>query len=632
MRMMVIDPMKKQLFVVLFLLSLVFSVSGQKAEKPEVVDQNLRKNVAYLASDELAGRRTGEAGATMAAGFVANQFANLKLKPGVAGTSKGNKSTSGYMQAFPYFSGVDLGADNLLKIKVGPMTATVVLRSNWMPVGFSSAGAVAETDIVFAGFGIASEELKYDDFTGLDVKDKVVLVFKGTPESGNPHSLFAKFEDIRVKAKIAHDKGAKALLVIAGEPKLEDDGLAKLKFDQTLGDTAVPAAVIARPVGAMLLGDKSEAELANDEKFIAMRKDAAGKVSVSLSGRPRATAEIKVDLVKKPAEAYNVIGILPGNDPALKNEAIVIGAHYDHLGHGGTSSLAPNSTDIHHGADDNASGTSAIIEIARQAVKRKDNKRTLIFMAFSGEEEGLIGSKFYVNNPVFPIANTVAMINLDMVGRLRDDKLSVGGMGTATEWNELIKRRNEIYFDTENGYGVGKKFNLQLNDDGFGPSDHSSFYGKKIPVLFFFTGSHEDYHKPSDTPEKINYDGVKDIVYYVSDVLRNIDQAAQKPTYTVAKTTPMGGGRGFTISLGTVPSYTESTDGMLLDGVRDGSPAAKAGLKPGDKIVKLAGKDIRNVSDYTFVLGEMKAGEEYEVVVMRGTERLTMKITPVRRN
>lgn len=627
--------MKKQLSGFLFLLVFVASVSAQKdnVAQSQATSQNLQKNITYLASDQLDGRRTGEAGATVAAGYVANQFANLKLKPGVAGKTKG-RETSGFLQPFPYFSGVELGTDNLLKIDLPQVAATINLKSNWMPVGSSSNGAIAKTAIVFAGYGIVSEELKFNDYANLDVTGKIVLVFSGTPESGSPHSLFTKFEDIRVKAKIAHDKGAAALLVISGEQKFEDDKLTKLKFDQTLGDTAVPVGVIARPIGAMLLGDKSEAELKQDESFIAVRKegDRYG-VGLTLTGRPQATAELKVDLVRKKADAYNVIGILPGKDPVLKNEAIIVGAHYDHLGRGGSESLAVNSTEIHHGADDNASGTSAIIEIARRFAASKDNKRTIIFMAFSGEEEGLIGSKFYINNPVFPLENTVAMINLDMVGRLREDKLSVGGIGTAEEWNQLVKRRNEIYFDNDNGYGIGRKFNLQLSDDGFGPSDHSSFYGKKIPVLFFFTGSHEDYHKPSDTADKINYEGATNIVYFVSDILRSIDQNAKKPAYAVAKTTPMGGGRsGFSVSLGTVPSYTESTDGLALDGVRDNSPAAAAGVKPGDKIVKLAGREIRNISDYVYVLGEMKAGEEYEIVVMRGTERLTMKIVPVKRN
>lgn len=346
------------------------------------------------------------------------------------------------------------------------------------------------------------------------------------------------------------------------------------------------------------------------------------------------------DELNMPAKRYdtsNVIGILEGNDPVLKKEAIVIGAHYDHLGHGGPGSLAANSTEIHHGADDNASGVAAIIELARQFAKEKRNKRTIIFIAFSGEEEGLFGSSFYVQNPVFPLDKTVAMINLDMVGRLKDQKLTIGGIGTASEWRNLSEAINRTSrYDTSLSSRdcplPATAFTLQLNEDGFGPSDHSSFYGKKVPVLFFFTGTHNDYHKPTDTADKINYGGEDNVISYVAAISKAIDQNPVRPTYTVAKSSGISGGRsGFNISLGTIPNYADSTDGLLLDGVRDGSPAAKAGVKAGDKVVKLAGKDIRNVMDYTYVLGEMKAGEEYEIVVLRGTERLTLKIVPVKR-
>ncbi|MBC7900264.1 MAG: M20/M25/M40 family metallo-hydrolase, partial [Saprospiraceae bacterium] len=363
------------------------------------------------------------------------------------------------------------------------------------------------------------------------------------------------------------------------------------------------------------------------EEFVAMRKDMTGKVTVTLRDAVP-TLDLRVNLVKKQTGAHNVIGILEGTDPVLKNEAIAIGAHYDHLGRGGRGSLDVNSKEIHHGADDNASGTSAILEVARQFAREKKNKRTIIFIAFSGEEEGLLGSNFYVNNPVFPIENTVAMINLDMVGRLKDNKLTIGGVGTAKDWNETLKRRNEVMFDTVDGYGAGPKFNLQLNEDGFGPSDHSSFYGKKIPVLFLFTGTHENYHKPSDTADKVNYSGLTQITNFVGGIVKTIDQNPLQPTYTVAKSSGTMGRTGFSVTLGTVPNYADSTDGLLLDGVRDNSPAAKAGIKAGDKIVKLAGKEVRNVSDYTFILGEMKAGQEYEVLVIRGTERVLLKIVP----
>lgn len=264
----------------------------------------------------------------------------------------------------------------------------------------------------------------------------------------------------------------------------------------------------------------------------------------------------------------------------------------------------------------------------------------MIFIAFSGEEEGLFGSNFYVNNPVFPLDRTVAMINLDMVGRLKDDKLTIGGIGTASEWRQMVNSSNLTSKDIGTGNLIKAStgapvdvlnFDLQLNDDGFGPSDHSSFYGKKVPVLFFFTGTHNDYHKPTDTAEKINYVGENKIIAYVRMIARDIDENPQRPTYTVVKTAIQGGRTGFNISLGTIPNYADSTDGMLIDGVRDNSPAATAGLRAGDKIVKLAGRDIRNVMDYTFMLGEMKAGEEYEIVVVRGGEQMTFKIVPIKR-
>jgi hypothetical protein len=600
--------MKKHLLGSLLLLSFALGVSAQKAAvaKPDAAQERLRTDVTYLASDKLEGRRTGEAGAIAAADYVSKRFASLKLKPA--------------RQKFPYFSGVELGAGNALKINLPETAATAKLRTDFMPAGFSSNGEVGPTDVVFAGYGVVSEEAKIDDYKGLDVTGKIVLVFNGTQDGiGNPHSLLARFADARVKAKVAHDKGAKALLIISGEAKLSDDRLANLSFDQALGDTAIPTAVIARPVGVMLLGGSSEEDLKQDEEFIKLRKD-AGDIGLNLTGRPKATASLTVALTKKQVEAANVVGILPGTDPALKNEAIVIGAHYDHLGHGGEGSLDVNSKEIHHGADDNASGTSAMLELAARFAKAKNNKRTIIFIAFSGEEEGLIGSKFYVNNPLFPLDKTVAMINMDMVGRLKDGKLTVGGIGTASEFKALAEAKN-----------MGAKYTLELSEDGFGPSDHSSFYGKQVPVLFLFTNSHADYHKPSDTADKINYAGLSSIVDYAGELAKAIDQNAVKPTYSVAKSSGLMGRPSFAVTLGVMPNYSDGGSGMILDAVRDGSPADKAGLKAGDKVIMLAGKEVRNANDYTVVLGEMKAGQEYEVILIRGSEKMTLKVVPTAR-
>src|SRR5258708_30325161 len=281
-------------------------------------------------------------------------------------------------------------------------------------------------------------------------------------------------------------------------------------------------------------------------------------------------------------------------------------------------------------------------------------RRTIVFIAFSGEEEGLIGSNYYVNHPIVPLANTVAMINMDMIGRMRQttaksgdseittDSLIVGGVGTATEWREIIKKGNDSQvFASPTLIGGGGAsstvaipipfFNLTLNEDGYGPSDHSSFYSKQIPVLFFWTGNHEDYHKPSDTADKINYDDEARVLSLVLRIVHDVDSSAKRPSYAVAKSESAGRSTGFRVYLGTIPNYADTNDGLLLDGVRDDSPAARAGVKAGDRITKIDGRDVHNVYDYTYALGEMKAGQEYVIEVLRGTERLTLKITPAAR-
>ena len=363
--------------------------------------------------------------------------------------------------------------------------------------------------------------------------------------------------------------------------------------------------------------------------------------------------------MRKEVPAYNVVGVLEGSDPVLKNEYIVIGAHYDHLGRGGegSGSLSPDSGEIHHGADDNASGTAGLLELARVfKIQRPRLRRSLIFIAFGAEEEGLLGSNYYVKNPVIPLANTVAMINMDMIGRMKDRKLTIGGVGTASEWREIIKGANtaqKVSVSSDAALGTpivtgtngvpivvsanGKPivtfdpngaFSLTLTEDGFGPSDHASFYIKQIPVLFFWTGTHSDYHKPSDTFEKINYNDEVRILRLVAHIVRDVDELEKRPTFVTAKSEPTPRASGFRVYIGTIPNYADSTNGLLIDGVREDSPAAKAGIKAGDRVVKIGDREVKNVYDYTYALGEMKAGQEYVFEVMRGNEKLTLKVTP----
>jgi hypothetical protein len=687
---------QKTLRILLALLLLAPSALAQSAAKsaaPEV--ERLRAHVTYLASEKLEGRRTGTEGAEAAARYVADEFKRLGLRPGVPvhAPSYGTNHTSvlvppTYFQTFPYVAGVELGKGNALTATrrgdAGtPLAIDFKVGEDWMPLGFGSNGKI-EAPVVFVGYGITAAEQNYDDYKGAGASGKVALAFAGSPDGDNPHGRFTRAGELRFKAAAARAAGAKALVVIATDENFKSDKLSRLRYDNAGGDAGLPIIVLSRTAAAKILGLVGAPLLAEFEKSL---RGAGGGGPVAVVGDAElargVVLNLTTDVMRKNAPAANVVGILEGSDPKLKNEVIVIGAHYDHLGRGGegSGSLAGREGEVHYGADDNASGTAGLLELARLfAAEREKLRRTVVFIAFGGEEEGLIGSSYYVQNPLLPLEQTVAMLNMDMIGRLRNGALNVGGIGTATELRALVEELNRGYKVTLNPPDEGKKvaenakdhdlnvkaaeqvkpdrevrvmtsdpivvtgtngqtavtarpaerFALRLSEDGFGPSDHSSFYARRVPVLFFFTGSHEDYHKPSDTADRINYEGEAQILQLVRDIVYRLQQTDTRPTYAVAKA-EANTRTTFRISLGTVPSYGESTDGLKLDAVREGSPAAAAGLKAGDKIVKLAGRDIRNVYDYTQALSEMKAGQEYEVELLRDGQRLTLKLTPAER-
>lgn len=630
---------QKTLRLLLALILVAPSAFAQSAAQPAAAApdaERLRAHVIYLASDQLEGRRTGTPGAEAAARYVADQFQRLGLKPGLPAhpPAAGPRQPSimypaSYFQTFPYVAGVELGKGNALtatrRADAGvPLAIDFKVGEDWMPLGFGSNGK-AEGALAFVGYGITAAEQNFDEYKGADVKGKVALAFAGTPDGDNPHGRFTRAGELRFKAAAARAAGAQALVVIAAEEKFKDERLARLRYDNAGGDAGLPLAVISRQAAAKILGLVGPPLLAEFEKSL-RGGGGGGPVAVMQDAEPGrgVVFSLTTDVVRKNAPAANVVGVLEGSDPKLKSEAIVLGAHYDHLGLGGEGSLAGREGEVHHGADDNASGTAGLLELARLlAADRKSMRRTVVFVAFGGEEEGLIGSSHYVQNPATPLEGTVAMLNMDMIGRLRGGALNVGGVGTAAELRPLVEELNKVASGPE-------RFALRLSEDGYGPSDHSSFYARRVPVLFFFTGSHEDYHKPSDTADRVNYEGEAQVLGLVRDIVYRLQERDARPAYAVAKA-EANTRTTFRISLGTVPSYGESTDGLKLDAVREGSPAAAAGLKAGDKIVRLAGRDIRNVYDYTQALSEMKAGQEYEVELLRDGQRLKLKVTPVAR-
>jgi Zn-dependent M28 family amino/carboxypeptidase len=577
--------MKLQRFTLLIAALLIAHTAIAQELGPSA--EKLQQYVTYLASDELDGRRTGTAGANEAAKYIAKEFERLGIRPAPATDSrKINVMLARYLQTFPYIGSVELGKNNVLSAR-GSETLNFRVGEDWMPLGISTNRKLELTEVVFAGYGITANELNHNDYKGTYSKNQVAVIQKGTPDGDNPHGRFTTAGQLRFKVAAAQSAGVGALLIISSEDDLKNDALAKLHYDNA-GLAGIPVAVISKQAAEKLKNAKQ--------------------------------VTLTTDVVRADVPAHNVVGVIEGSDPVLKNESIVIGAHYDHLGRGGEGSLAPRPREIHHGADDNASGTAGVLELARIfGAQQPKLKRTLVFIAFSGEEEGLLGSNYYVNHPLMPLDKTVAMINMDMIGRMKDRKLIIGGVGTAKEWRGLITT------------GSNGAFELTMNEDGYGPSDHSSFYSKQIPVLFFWTGTHNDYHKPSDTFEKINYNDEARILSLVARIVKDVDSADPRLTFTTAKSDPPRGG-GFHVYLGTIPNYADTNDGLLLDGVRDDSPAAKAGLKAGDRVVKIGSRDVKNVYDYTAALGEMKAGQEYVIEVLRGGEKLTLKIVPQSRN
>jgi len=577
-------------------------------------EEEIRRDVKVLASDEYEGRATATKGGALAADYVERRMQEAGLMT--------------RRQRFPFQAGVKVGEKTTLVLSHVDAAGKELWASgdsegssSFRPVGFSANGSV-KGPVVFCGFGIAAPEAGFDELAGVDVKGKVVLLLDRTPafEKASPLAKDGalRYGQLRYKVMLAKEKGALAVLVTSSSrPDAGGDpSLLPLSGGAFQGDVGIPVADIARSRAARL------AEAAGTTlELLQSEIERSGKpASRELPG---VSAALSVDLVRERREAENVIGVRPGTDPALSKETIVVGAHMDHLGYGEVGgSLAESAVgkEIHNGADDNASGTAALLDLARRLPK---TRRTLVFIAFSGEEMGLLGSAAYVKDAPIPLASTVAMLNMDMVGRLEKKKLTVGGMGTAEEWASLVPecaQRADIGIAPES--------------DGYGPSDHSSFYGKGVPVLFLFTGAHADYHRPSDDWEKIDFAGTDRITRFASEVVTSIDALEKRPTHKAAAGNPHGGelepSRGPSVYLGTIPDYSETErPGVRLTGVREGSPAAAAGLLSGDVIVEFDGHEVRSVQDYTYVLFAKKQGDKVSIVVERGDARARVSLTAI---
>ena len=590
------------------LLALSLAVAAAPAAKLGDDAQRYLEHVKTLAAPEMKGRGAGSPELDDAADYIAAKFEEYGLEPA---------GENGYRQSLTVTTGAEMGQQNRLLTKNVAGEQTLDLDEQWAPINFSSSGEVAGP-VVFVGYGATSEEKGYDDYAGVDVKDKLVVILRyeppvfGTQEGDGPRR-YSRHANLIAKAINARNHGAKAVILVNGD------------MPEDRSDELIRFGTVAGPADAGILMVQVKNDVADGwlrrsgQSLQRLQRD------IDATNQPRSfelaenfKVELAVDIERKRAEVSNVVGYLPGET----DEYVIIGAHYDHLGLGDISSLAPDLIgQVHHGADDNASGVAGVLELARRfGDRKKPLERGLLFMTFAGEEIGLLGSAHWVDQPTKPLDKAVAMLNMDMVGRIDKGKVYIGGVGTAPLFNEVVERVDENY-----------SFVADYSESGYSASDHTSFLGKDIPALFFFSGLHSDYHKPSDTWDKINAEAAVELVDLVGRVTEELAQAEERPQFTQVAppshghgSSGDGAGGGYGPYFGSIPDFAEIPDGVRFADIRPESPAAKGGLEAGDILTSFDGKPIKNLYDFTYALRDSKVGQTVEVGYLRdGAERTT---------
>ncbi|MDF1611067.1 M28 family peptidase [Stygiobacter electus] len=591
----------KKLLILLFIVH-VINFAQDKDHNPEITAKEIKSHLEFLASDKMKGRFSGSPEERMAGEYIKEQFKSYGLKPAFNGS---------WFQEFPFIEKVEMTKINSVKIISDNKKQVLKPSIDFTTLGFSGKTKI-NSELVFVGYGISAPKLNYDDYNGIDVKGKIVIAMKNHPEHDSSKSEFEKFISLRNKANTAKEKGAVGIIFVNGYYPKNDDLLSEPKYDGAPAMKDFAVIQIKREIIESLLKSKN---------FLLEKI----QKQIDINKKPNSfeLKNIIVDLSTEVKEvqktARNVGGILEGTDPVLKNEYIVIGAHYDHLGIDqlkDASMYKGTDKQIHNGADDNASGTTGVLEVAEKFASVKNNlKRSILFLAFSGEELGILGSTYFTNNSPIEINKIVAMLNMDMVGRLNNENnLTIIGSGTSSKWKEILNNKNKY------------DFKLSMSDGGSGGSDHQAFSNKNIPVLFFFTGTHNDYHKPSDDVDKINFTGEEKVLNFVFDIGNEIQQLPEKPDYVkVVEQAQRPTGRA-RVTVGTVPEFGYNGNGYKLSGTTEGGPAAKAGLKSGDIIIKFGPKSVGNIYDFMYAVQDYKAGDKVDVIVLRDGKEMTFTL------
>ena len=573
-------------------------------------------DIKFLASKELKGRATGSPELEKAAAFIAGKFREFGLQPA---------DGKSFYQAFSVTTNARLGKANRFQFTEDGHTAALHFPQDFIPFNFSSAGKLTGS-VVFVGYGITAPEYGYDDYAGIDAQGRIVLMLRHEPQEFDEKSVFAgksytQHAQFAFKASNAKNHGAVGVILISDRANHRSDPDQLESFGRTEGPAEVGIPFV------QLKTEKVEPWFAaagkNLDSIEADIDRTLQPESFAFPDSIRVDASVDIELAVK--TVHNVAGYLPGET----DEYVILGAHYDHLGLGEQFALDPDQAGtVHPGADDNASGTSGVIELARWFSTQPKQKRGILFLTFAGEELGLLGSGYYAEHPDYPLGKAVAMINMDMIGRVRNDKVYVGGVGTGTSFRDLLDRETP-------------KFGLHVDysdSSGYGSSDHTSFTAKQVPVLFFFSGLHSDYHKASDTWDKIDAPEAVKLLRLVADVTDELREDPGRPQYV--RVAPAAGAEGHAGSagaggygpyFGSIPDFGEGVKGVKFSDITPASPAAKAGLKAEDVMVEFDGKPIQNLYDFTYALQAKKPGDTVKVKVLRGGQPVEVSVVLTRR-
>jgi Zn-dependent M28 family amino/carboxypeptidase len=587
-------------------LGLVLSAAAIPAQNRAT---SVRDHVQTLASNAFEGREAGTAGERRAADYIAAQLARIGAKP--------LPGRANMFVPFAFTAGSrDGGSRVSVQSGTGAPRAFTGAR-DVVALSFSDDADVSG-EVVFAGYGIVvpeSQTFGYDSYVGLDVKDKVVLVLRYFPEDADQatRAILARYSDLRYKAMAARQRGAKGILVATGPSSPNAGTTIAMTFDTALAGSGISAASISAGVAQAILGQRSLQEL--QKALDGGNPHVAGVATGS-------TVQMKTAVIRQKHEGRNVVAYLPATAPVtgVARPWVALGAHYDHLGRGtGGNSLAgrDQAGQPHVGADDNASGTAAVLLAAEELSKRARARHVLIGL-WSAEEIGLIGSSAFLANGGVAATEMAAYLNFDMVGRMVDNRLAVQATGTSPLWASLLEQVN-----------VAAGFDLAVQPDPYQPTDVANFNQAGVPSLSFTTGAHADYHKPSDTADKINYDDLERVARLAAAIVARVSDTPQPPAFAKVEQSQQTANRtGLRVFTGTVPDYTAAAKGLLLGGVVGGGPAEQAGLQKGDVIVEIAGQTIANIYDYTYALELLKVGQPASVVYLRNGERRQTTLTP----